>query len=284
MIALGTEFYSYSAIKERIKGRITNEKVNNEEKKLFELISKLTIHLKNALESSNDFAISAYNLYDEVFELRIEGLNWLMKEGRSKLEKEIETWTDTLIFNIEKKASNQFIKKESKSLKHDHFHNSIQELMPNLNFAKRTLKKVLLGYFDSEEGKQFLGEINNISVTTYKDYINIIRVSVPFETQKQVLTLVGSSLMLEICLIAVDIVFDPAHAIQLPKNRFNELNNLIVSNAQQYGATAKRMGIIGKKRRQIRKDFPKLSQEELNKEKSLAEQGMSNYFENLSNE
>ena len=278
MIALGTEYYSYTAIKNRIK----NKEVDDKENELLNLINKLTILLTNALESSNDFSVSAYNLFDEVFELRIEGINWLLNEKQPYFNKAVENSTDEIIFNVENIAR-QIIRKNDSHSSKDKSINPIEVLLPNIAFAKRTLKKVIVGYLESEEGKQFLEGKNNISIDSYNGYINIIKGSVSSQTQRNVQMLAGTSLMLETCLIAVDILIDNYNTIKLPENRFNELNELIINNAQQYGATARNIGLIGNKKKPAI-DSPNLTEEELKQEKKLAEMGMSNYLENLNNE
>jgi len=268
MIAIGSELQSYSVIKNRISSK---EEMSEEEKKILNQIKKLIILLKDALESSKDFSDSAYNLFDEVFELRLEGINWLLKE--KQLKQTIKDSTGGLFYHFEKTIKeNHALSQKSKFDKIE----SIQTLSPNLAFAKRTLKRVVESYFKNEEGKAFLTE-KSIPLTSYNDYIKTIRLSLPTETKNQILELLGSSLMLETCLISIDILLDEYHSIQLPKNRINELNQLIVSNAQQYGAMAKRMGFLGKKRNNNSKVIPNLSQEELYDEKKLAETGLNNY-------
>jgi len=233
MIAIGSELQSYSVIKNRISSK---EEMSEEEKKILNQIKKLIILLKDALESSKDFSDSAYNLFDEVFELRLEGINWLLKE--KQLKQTIKDSTGGLFYHFEKTIKeNHALSQKSKFDKIE----SIQTLSPNLAFIKT------------------------------------IRLSLPTETKNQILELLGSSLMLETCLISIDILLDEYHSIQLPKNRINELNQLIVSNAQQYGAMAKRMGFLGKKRNNNSKVIPNLSQEELYDEKKLAETGLNNY-------
>lgn len=267
-----------------IRRQIANPR-NEEEERLISLIDELTDSLKDAFESKEDFSSSAYDLFALVFQLRIDFINWVIKNPNS-----VDNFHNEFIKDLKNKSANidskEYNKKKIVSYNNEKSPSKyvISEplknaLIVNSEFAIRSLKRVYNNLFGDEMELYDLSE-KDLPKVSYNDFMKLLRVVSP--TQKDELNFISTSLMVEICLIGIDVLFDNYKFIKITEDRVKEINSLMVNNARLYGASAMKLGLIGGKRRKL--NLKGYNQNEIEEGVQLAELGMQDYKKALENE
>lgn len=267
-----------------IRRQIANPR-NEEEERLISLIDELTDSLTDAFESKEDFSSSAYDLFALVFQLRIDFINWVIKNPNS-----VDNFHNEFIKDLKNKSANidskEYNKKKIVSYNNEKSPSKyvISEplknaLIVNSEFAIRSLKRVYNNLFGDEMELYDLSE-KDLPKVSYNDFMKLLRVVSP--TQKDELNFISTSLMVEICLIGIDVLFDNYKFIKITEDRVKEINSLMVNNARLYGASAMKLGLIGGKRRKL--NLKGYNQNEIEEGVQLAELGMQDYKKALENE
>lgn len=237
------------------------------ERRIKEGYDKLTVLIKDSLISKEAFSLSAYKLFDEVFQLRIGALEIVASEIADAQQQ-----YDEVLEDFEQRAENV----------------ELYELAESIAFTIRTLKKSLKRIQKNAEVSQIINLLGSDSTSlppnlTYDNFMAILRhiaKQLPENVSKNLLELTGSSLMLETTLIAADVLLDNFEQLQVSAARINELSEVLIKNAQSYGAASIGLGIIKTTSATSIADQA-LAADEMEAEKQLAELGMDDYLKNL---
>jgi len=207
----------------------SEREINPEDRKLRKRIDKLLILVKDSIESEEEFSISAYKIFDEVFELRLNILQFLSKEGIS-----IREINDYILEDFAKKK-----------IKENH------EQLFNIVFsAIETLKRVSNAFVERENNSMMsfdLSEGDSIPDFSYDDYRKFLKItysSLPPKFSKYIIDLFDSSLILETSIFAADILFDNNLKLNISPKRIKELENLISKNTLIYFSSAVGLGMF----------------------------------------
>jgi len=243
------------------KTNARHSNISLEEKKLREGFDKLLILIKDALSSNQEFSVSAYKLFNEIFQLRIDSIKFLAKQ-----DIDTENIYDKILDDLEDEEENELF----------------ENLIENIAFGTRTLKRVGKRLnqalsFDSKMKPQ--DDIESIPNFSYDEFVKILKPNLPNEISKEFFNFLGSSLMLETSIIAADFLMENYLELNISKSKIIELEKLIVDNAQLYGASAIGLGFI--KERKVKFDIDPTNIDWIDEQKKIAELGIDEYKKGL---
>ena len=233
-------------------------------KKALELEDKI----KATFSLKENFAISAYHLFEDMFYFRLESLNYIIEN-----DIDLKEMFDVIPVFFEKNKTTNKAKI-----------GSLNVLQKNALFGIRSLKKVGLKVMDLQNENQQIGleEVakSNISKMTYLQFESSLKL-LPQHLSKPLFMMFNSSLMLEISLIAADILLSNDKNIDVSVEKIDEVSKTIAENAQLYGALAFELGILSVEKT----DFAMLlSKKEQKNEQEIAEWGIDDYAKMLDDE
>jgi len=237
------------------------------------VLGKKALELKKKIQKmlllQENFAVSAYHLFEDMFYFRLESLNYSIQNNI-----DLKSIFDIMPAFFEKNKEVQYeIAKIA----------SLDVLQKNALFGIRSLKKVALKVIDLQNENQQIGfqEIakSSLSKITYLQFENSLKLlPLPQHLSNQLFTMFNSSLMLEISLITADILLSDKENKNVPLWKINEVSKTIAENAQLYGALAFELDILSVEKT----DFAiLLSQKE---EQEIAEWGIDDYAKMLEDE
>jgi|GEM_PF-3240127 len=239
--------------------------------------SKLEQHLEDvnaliraSIISNQDFSVSIYNSIHQIFLLRIEAVLYF-KEHKIDIFEVLNEVSDNLNTQIQSIA--------------DQSNENVNVLVENSLFAFRSLRKIAL---KSREAV-ILKPLENIdgqhciSYENFRHYLKSTYDNFGKNTQKNIVNFFDASLMLEACLIAVHLIAEEELISKLSDEKVNDLSEIIVGNAQTYGACAMSLGIVGNKKHILSYDAI-LEQEDLVEQMLVAESGINEYRQMIDNE
>lgn len=214
-------------------------------------LDKVITLIKRALNIDAHFSVAIYPYFDEIFQLGLKTFQLI--------EKDEYDW-------------NAIYEHAADELKEKEISEEDEILINNALFGIRTLKKVAQKV-TSNNTRPFTDLVPvsvNIDNISYESFLQFLRT----EDGENAMNFFHSSLMLDAALIATDILLDDIHK-KINEQKHIELNEVIVKNAQLYGAAARGLGIFGgRKKKSPRTEEASETSEDL----ELAELGMKNYL------
>lgn len=218
-----------------------NKHLSLEEKKLRNGIEKLMILLKGGLESEELFSISAFKLFDEAFELRLNSLRFLSKENIK---------VDEIFGSV----LENFSKKEIFDINH-------KQLVKIVFSAIETLSRVGKAFVEKENNPVINLNSNgsdsfpSISYDEFLKTYGLVYSSFPSNISKYFIDLFSSSLMLEISLFAVDILLEKNSKLNVSLEKIKELERLISKNTLIYFSSAVGLGMFDNEKSENQKNI-----------------------------
>lgn len=199
-----------------------------EDKLLMKKIDKRAVLIKEALLSENAFSTFIPNFFDDTFKIRLRSIQILS-------EIDIDSGYNKYLQKIKAKSK---IKK-------------FEKLISNIEVAVESSNSILKEIINKNDSDLNLEEIQKIQSFSFQAYLNILKLSstLPSEILKDSVDLIESSMVLEIVLIASDIVIGNHPKVEFPQDKIQELEKLILKSALLYGSSAIRLGIMGDKKR-----------------------------------
>lgn len=233
-------------------------------KEAFELESEI----KEILCLKENFAASAYHLFEKMFHFRLESLSYIIEND---IDLKVVFDVVPAFFEKNKEIEQDISKIESFNI-----------LQKNALFGIRSLKKVVLKVVDLQNENQQIGleEVakSKISKMTYLQFESSLKLF-PQHLSKPLFTMFNSSLMLELGLIAADILLSNKENNNVSLWKINEVSKTIAENAQLYGALAFELGILSVEKT----DFAMFLKEQ-KEEQDIVEWGIDDYAKMLEDE